>query len=121
MLHRQARGAIVFAMWFLSAVLLLLQSQPLLGSALCLRDTEPKAECAMQDIKAPAGSGVAQTAGAHTEACMGTVYCAWTAPAVPKFAQNLPLIPLIHNPVPLFSTSLLPGDPLGPPFHPPRA
>jgi hypothetical protein len=75
----------------------------------------------MQDIKAPAGSGVAQTAGAHTEACMGTVYCAWTAPAVPKFAQNLPHIPLIHNPVPLFSTSLLPGDPLGPPFHPPRA
>ena len=121
-LHRWARGAIVFPMWFLSAVLLLLQFQPLLGSALCLRERTPTAaECSMQQTQAPTGGAVTQGGASHTEGCLGSQYCAWTAPVVPRFAQHFQIPSLIHRAHASMGTPLVPGDPLGPPFHPPRA
>lgn len=121
-LHRRAWGAIVFRMWFLSAVLLLLQFQPLLGSALCLRERMPAAaECSMRQTSAPAERAVTQAGASHIFGCLASQYCAWTAPAVPRFAQHFQITPLIHRAPASMGTPLAPGDALAPPFHPPRA
>jgi hypothetical protein len=48
-------------------------------------------------------------------------YCAPAATAVPKLAEHFQITPFVHGAPALIYSSLAPGEPLGPPFHPPKA
>lgn len=109
-------------MRFLAALVLLLQLQPLMSSVVCFHDAEiAKAECAMPHEGWPAEPTLAPVGSAMPTGCAGAGSCAPTAPAVLKFAHYLQITPVMHSAPALMDASLAPGDPLAPPFHPPRA
>jgi hypothetical protein len=109
-------------MRLLAALVLLLQLQPLVGSAMCFHDAEiAKAECAMPHDERPARATLAPSGAELPTGCASTGYCAPSAPAVIKFAHSFQFTPVIHSASALVEASLAPGDPLTPPFHPPRA
>ena len=109
-------------MRFLAAVALLLQLQPLVGSALCFHETEmAKPECSMPHEDEPAGSGLTSPAAELPPGCPSMGYCAPAAPAVPRLAGHLQVTAFIHSAPASAHSSLAPGEPLGPPFHPPKA
>ena len=112
-------------MRLLATVLLLLQLQPLVGLALCFDRGRPaKAECVMPDtgpLAAPAERTLTPTGTSQTTGCVAAEYCARTVPAIPKFAESLQITPVVHGaPAPMDAVLAL-GDPLAPPFHPPKA
>lgn len=106
----------------LAALALLLQLQPLVGSALCIHDAAiARTECSMPHDGQPAtGTLTAPGTGGHS-ACSSMGYCVPTAPAVPKVAEHFQITSFVHGALALTYTSLAPGEPLGPPFHPPKA
>lgn len=114
---------IVTIMRFIGALLLLLQLQPLGAAALCLHGHGSEvAECGdMHETQALAERTLAQPGTGHTAACMASDYCAWTAPAVLRFAQHFQVVASLHRAPAQLIAALAPGDPLTPPFHPPRA
>jgi hypothetical protein len=109
-------------MRFLAALTLLLQLQPLAGSALCFHDAEvARAECTMPHDEQPTSSTfTAQTTGMPS-GCPSMVYCAPAAPTVPEFAEHFQITSLVHGGPALIDSSMAPGVPQTPPFHPPRA
>jgi hypothetical protein len=109
-------------MRFLAALALLVQLQPLVGSALCFHQAEmAKAKCAMPHEERPASSGVTSPAAELPGGCPSMGYCAPAAPAVPKPGKHFQITsPPYSAPTPTYS-SLATGEPLGPPFHPPKA
>jgi len=109
-------------MRFLAALALLLQLQPLVGSALCFHDAEmAKAECTMPHEGQPAKSSLTSPAAELPGGCPSMRYCAPAAPAVPRFAEHLQITSFVHGAPGLTYSFLAPGEPLGPPFHPPKA
>ncbi len=108
-------------MRILAALALLLQVQPLVGSALCFHDAEiARAECTMPHQEQPASALTAPDPGVPGS-CPSMAYCAPAAPAVPKFAEHFQITSFVHGAPALIDDSLAPGEPLAPPFHPPRA
>lgn len=108
-------------MRLVAALALLLQLQPLIGSVICFHDEAARAECAMPHQERPASGTLAAPATEIPGACPGMGYCAPTAPAVPKLVEHFQITPLVHGASALNHSSLAPGEPLGPPFHPPKA
>jgi hypothetical protein len=106
----------------LAVLALLLQLQPLVGSALCAHDAEvARTECSMPHEQQPAtGTLTAPDTGAPS-ACPSMGYCAPAASAVPKFAEQFQITSFVHGAPALMDRSMVPGEPLAPPFHPPRA
>jgi hypothetical protein len=109
-------------MRFLAALVLLLQLQPLAGSALCFHDAEvAKAECTMPHNERPITSMfTAQTTGVPG-GCPSMAYCAPAAPTVPEFAEHFQISSLVHGAPTLIDPSMAPSEPQTPPFHPPKA
>lgn len=106
----------------LAVLALLLQLQPLVGSALCAHDAAAaRTECSMPHEGQP-GTGMftAPDTGAPS-ACPSMGYCAPAASAVPKFAEQFQITWFVHGAPALMDPSMAPGEPLAPPFHPPRA
>jgi hypothetical protein len=109
-------------MRILAVLALLLQVQPLVGSALCFHDAEiARAECTMSHEGQPASSTLTTPDPGVPGGCPGMAYCAPAAPAVPKFAEHFQITPLVHSAPALNYSLLAPGEPLAPPFHPPKA
>ncbi|CAN5806535.1 hypothetical protein BH24GEM1_BH24GEM1_20530 [soil metagenome] len=109
-------------MRFLGLVVLLLQLQPLVGSAMCFHDAEmAKAECTMPHDRRSIESAVAPVGADLPAGCASAGHCAPSAPAVIKLAHAFQATPVVHRAPALVLASLAPGDPLPPPFHPPRA
>jgi hypothetical protein len=106
----------------LAALALLLQLQPLVGSALCLHDAAvARTECSMPHDGQPArGMLTASNPGAPS-ACPSMGYCAPAASAVPKFAEQFQITSFVHGEPALMDPSMAPGEPPTPPFHPPKA
>jgi hypothetical protein len=106
----------------LAALALLLQFQPLIGSVICFHDAEmAKAECTMPHEGQPASRTLTTPASELPGGCPSMGYCAPAAPAVPKFAEHFQVTSFVHGAPALTYSSLAPGEPLGPPFHPPKA
>jgi hypothetical protein len=106
----------------LAALALLLQFQPLIGSAICFHDAEmAKAECSMPHKDQPVSRTLTTPAAELPGACPSMGYCAPAAPGVPKFAEHFQITSYVHSAPALTYSSLAPGEPLGPPFHPPKA
>ena len=109
-------------MRFLAALALLLQLQPVVGSALCFHDAEmANAECAMPHEEKRASSTVTGPATELPDGCPSMGYCAPAAPAVPKFTEHFQITSSFRSAPALTYSSLAPSQPLGPPFHPPKA
>jgi hypothetical protein len=109
-------------MRFLATLALLLQLQPLVGSALCFHDAElAKAECTMPHEERPASSSLTNPSTELPGGCPSMGYCAPAAPAVPKLAEHFQITSFVHSAPALTHSSLALGEPLGPPFHPPKA
>jgi hypothetical protein len=109
-------------MRFLAAFTVLLQLQPLAGSALCVFDAEvAKPECTMPHEEAPAGGTLTAPGTGVPSACPSMGYCAPAAPAVPKLAQHFQITSFVHRAPALNYPFLASGQPSAPPFHPPRA
>lgn len=107
-------------MRLLAGLTLLLQLQPLVGSALCFHQAEvAREECPMPQEE-PA-SGTLTTPYEVPSACPSMGYCAPTAPAVPKLAEHFQITSLVHAAPAMIYAFLTPGETSGPPFHPPRA
>lgn len=53
-------------------------------------------------------------------ACPSMGYCAPAASAVPKFAEQFQITSFVHGAPALLDPAMAPGEPLAPPFHPPR-
>jgi len=106
----------------LAALALLLQFQPLIGSVICFHDAEMiKAECIMPHEGQPASSTVTTPTNKLPGGCSSIGYCAPAAPAVPKLAEHFQFTSFVHGAPALTYSSLAPGEPLGPPFRPPKA
>jgi hypothetical protein len=105
-----------------AALVLLLQLQPVVSFALCVHDAAvATTECSMPDEAQP-GTGTLTVPSTGTPgACFSMAYCAPTASAVPKFAEQFQITSFVHGaPAPMDLTMAL-GDPPAPPFHPPKA
>lgn len=110
------------AMRILAALALLLQLQPLIGSVICFHDAEmANVECTMPHQVRPASGTLAAPTSGNPGGCPSMGYCAPAAPAVPKLGERFQITPLVHSASALHYSSLTPGEPLGPPFHPPKA
>lgn len=110
------------AMRLLAALVLLLQLQPLVGSAFCFHDAEmAKAECTMPHEERPASGTLTAPTTGDPGGCPSMGYCAPVTPAVPKFAEHFQISSFVHGAPALNYSSWEPGEPLGPPFHPPKA
>jgi hypothetical protein len=108
-------------MRLLAAFVLLLQLQPLAGSAMCFHDAEiAKAECAMPHDERPAEPTLAPVGAELPTGCASAGYCAPSAPAVIKFAHSFQITTVIHGAPALVDATMAPGDPPAPPFHPPK-
>ena len=108
-------------MRFLAALVLLLQLQPLAGSALCFHDAElAKAECGMPHEERPADSAFTETSEVPG-GCPSMAYCAPAAPTIPEFAEHFQITSLVHGAPALIDSSMAPGEPQTPPFPPPKA
>jgi hypothetical protein len=106
----------------LAALALLLQLQPVVGSALCFHDAElAAAECTMPHEGRPADSALTAPGTAAPSGCPMMEYCAPPAPAVPKFANRFQITSHVHGAPALIDLSMAPGEPPAPPFDPPRA
>ena len=105
----------------LAALALLLQFQPLLGSVICFHAEMAKAECTMPHEEQPARGTLTTPSTAVPGGCPSMGYCAPAAPAVPKLVERFQITTLVHSAPALIYSSLAPGEPLGPPFHPPKA
>jgi hypothetical protein len=109
-------------MRILAALALLLQVQPVVGSALCFHDAEiGRAECTMPHEERPASSTLTTPDPGVPGGCPSMGYCAPAAPAVPKFAEHFQFTSFVHGAPALMDSSMAPGDGPAPPFHPPRA
>ena len=109
-------------MRFLAALALLLQLQPLAGSALCFHDAEvAKAECSMPHEERPTGSTFTVQTTQVPGGCPSMGYCAPAAPTVPEFAEHFQITSFVHGDLALVAPSMAPGESLTPPFHPPKA
>lgn len=108
-------------MRFLAALAFLFQLQPVVGSALCFHDAEMgRTECAMPHEERR-DSGTLTDLGAELPGeCPSMGYCAPAAPAVPKFAEHFQVTAFLHGAPALAYSFLAPGEPLRPPFHPPK-
>lgn len=106
----------------LATLALLLQLQPLMGSALCFHDAEAaKAACTMAHEERPATSTLAAPSTEVPSGCPSMGYCAPAAPAVPKFTEQFQITSFVHGAPALIAPSMAPGESRAPPFHPPRA
>jgi len=109
-------------MRILAALVLLLQFQPLVGSVICFHDAEmAKAGCTTQHEEQPASGTLTAPSTAVPGGCPSMPYCTPGAPAVPKFTGHFQITPSVHTAPALNYSFLAPGEPLGPPFHPPKA
>ena len=109
-------------MRLLAAFVLVLQFQPLVGSAVCIYDAgHARAECTMPHHEQPAGGSLMAASTAAPGSCAGMSYCAPTAPAVLELAEHFRISSSSHRAPALNRSFLAPGDPLAPPFHPPKA
>ncbi len=109
-------------MRLLAVLVLLLQLQPLVGSVLCFHDAEvANAECTMPHEGQPAGSTLTASESGVPGGCPGMVYCAATAPGIPKVAEHLQITSSVHGAPALTDASMALGDGPAPPFDPPRA
>ena len=107
-------------MRILAALALLLQLQPLVGSALCFHDAAAKTECRMPS-QGQLGTGPLSQPGAGSPStCPSMGYCAPTAPGVPKLAEQLQITSFVHGAPALMAPSLASAGPVRPPFHPPK-
>ena len=106
----------------LAALVLLLQLQPLLGTAACLRlsDQAGKPECQMPDHSAMPYSSVAQTQSPAPNCALASV-CAPSPLAILSLPENLESVIALHSESPIVATAALFGISSAPPFHPPRA
>ncbi len=110
-------------MRLVGSLLLLLQLQPLGAAVLCLPGNGVEmAECGgMPETRVSAERTLAPTGTGHTANCMASDYCARMAPAVLRFTQHFLAVASIHRAPAVMVVPMAPGDPLAPPFHPPRA
>jgi hypothetical protein len=106
----------------LAALALLLQLQPLAGSALCAHDAVvARTECSMPDHEQPGTGTLAAPGSGDPSTCTSMGYCAPAASAVPNFAEEFQITSFVHGALTLMHPSMAPAEPLAPPFHPPRA
>jgi hypothetical protein len=112
----------VIHMRFLAVLVLLLQLQPVIGSALCFHDTElSKPECAMPHDERPTADRTLTATGAEVPTgCASTVYCTRSTPAVLDFAQHLQIAALIQGAPVRIAPAMASDAALASPFHPPR-
>jgi hypothetical protein len=109
-------------MRFLAVVVLLLQLQPLAGSAICLHDAEVgRAECAMPHQERAVGGTLSAPGAATPAECSSMDYCAPSALSVVSLAEHFQIAWIVHRQPALSGRCLAPGDEPAPPLHPPRA
>ena len=106
----------------LAALLLLLQLQPLLGTAVCLSvsDRAAQSECEMPDSVAVPHSAIAHTESSAPNCALVSV-CAPSILAILGLAQRLQSGVAFYSQSPIMATPALVGISFAPPFHPPRA
>lgn len=106
----------------LAALVLVLQLQPLFGTAACLglSDRARQAECQMPEHGAMPYSTVAQTEAPAPNCALASV-CAPSPLAIVSLPENLESVVALHSALPLMMATTLFGVSSGPPFHPPRA
>jgi len=105
-----------------AALLLLLQLQPLLGTAACLglSDRAREAECQMPEHGAMPQSTLAQTESPAPNCALASV-CAPSPLAIVSLPENLESVIALHSESPIMPAATLFGISSAPPFHPPRA
>jgi hypothetical protein len=105
-----------------AALLLLLQLQPLLGTAACLGFLDPTSseECVMPEHGAPPASSVGETEWPAPNCALASV-CAPRPLTVVSLPENPEPLSAPHSESLLETPSTLYGIPSIPPFHPPRA
>jgi hypothetical protein len=105
-----------------ATLLLLLQLQPLFGSAACLlsSDRPSKQECEMPEQRTPAQGSVLQS-GSPSQGCALASVCATSALAVPSLSDGRESIIPLHSAAVIHAAVALTGVVSAPPFHPPRA
>jgi hypothetical protein len=109
-------------MRILAALVLLVQLQPLVGSALCLHDAEMvRDECSMPHEERSASSKLTTPQSSVPGGCPSMEFCASAAPAVPNVAEQFQLTAFVHGAPALMDSSLAPGEGPAPPFDPPKA
>ena len=102
-------------------ILLVFQLQPVLGAAVCLGSSQPKAaECEMpEDGKAPT-QNLPEPGTQRPQACPLAAVCAPVSPAIPGLSNAVEASVQMHIEV-ASSGSSTPVDVFfAPPFHPPR-
>ena len=106
----------------LAALLLLLQLQPLLGTAACLglSDRASKAECEMSEHGAMPDSSVAQTESPAPNCALASV-CAPSPLTIVSLPESLESVVAFYSQSPIMAAPALFGISSAPPFHPPRA
>jgi hypothetical protein len=106
----------------LAALLLLVQLQPLAGTALCLgfSDRASQKKCEMPEHGVVPHSTLAQTESASPN-CAISLVCSPSPLAVPSFTDDLVVTTQLPAEVVITHTATLASIFSAPPFHPPKA
>jgi len=105
-----------------TAVLLLFQLQPVLGTVACLGFSgEPTEQaCTMPEHSQPQTGSIA-VAGPVAESCQSATFCTPAPLAIPELSNSLETAVPFHEGAGTLAATLLRGISPAPPFHPPRA
>jgi hypothetical protein len=107
---------------FLAVLLLLVQLQPLAGTALCLSfsDGASQKECEMPEHETVPRSALAQSETAAPNCALASV-CSPSPLAVPSLTEGVVIITALPPEVAITHPATLASVFSAPPFHPPRA
>lgn len=106
----------------LAALVLLLQLQPLLGTAVCLSfsDGAAQSECEMPDNVAVPHSAVAHTESPAPNCALASV-CVTSPLTIVSLPESFESVVAFYSQSPITAAPTLFGISSAPPFHPPRA